>query len=104
MGRRRNLARESSSAKKRENATGELLTAAATVGNGIPYAKGPQMTKRRSRRGVIPSRTRIRQFTGHMRGMQHMCATAELLPSCRLQMEHINYIPFDDICVLLLFT
>lgn len=23
--------------------------------------------------------------------------------NCRLQMEHINYIPFDDICVLLLF-
>lgn len=46
MGRRRNLARESSSEKNRENATGELLTAAATVGNGIPYAKGPQMTRR----------------------------------------------------------
>lgn len=50
MGRRRNLARESSSTKKGEqsrvNATGELLTAAATVGIGIPYAKVPQMTKR----------------------------------------------------------
>lgn len=49
MNRRRNLARESRE-KKKENATGELLTAAATVGiggiDGIPYAKVPQMTKR----------------------------------------------------------
>lgn len=41
-----NRAAQKKGEQSRENATGELLTAAATVGIGIPYAKVPQMTKR----------------------------------------------------------